>query len=211
MRISILSLMVTVALCACLPQAAPAGDFPGVGDPHAWSDALPYYNRGNRYLNQGRYEDAAKDFQEAVSRYEHDPDFYINLGVALRKIDDYTGAENAFKSAIKLNPKDWTAWSNLGNAYLKQNRLKDTVATFEKALQCNPPAADKAALLRDIADIHKILRATGQEPMPSAPKPPAAKVAQKGKKAAPPAKSVSGSAPVPGKPTPAPAKDWGYE
>jgi hypothetical protein len=95
---------------------------------------------------------------------------------------------------------------------LKQNRLKDTVATFEKALKCNPPAADKAALLRDIADIHKILRATGQEPMPGATKPAAAtKVAQKGKKASTPAKSVSGSAPVPGKPTPAPAKDWGYD
>lgn len=185
--------------------AAFAGDFPGVGDPHAWSDALPYYNKGNQYLNQERYPEAVQKFQEAIALYSLDPDFHINLGVALRKVDDYIGAEQAFKAAAKLNDKDWTAWSNLGNAYLKQNRLKDTIAAFERALKCNPPAIEKAAMHRDIADIHKILRATGQEPLPEQPKP-------KGKKKPTTAKKVTAPAARPApKPVQVPAKDWGYE
>lgn len=192
-------------LCALAPAAAFAGDFPGIGDPAAWSDALPYYNRGNRYLNQQRYEDAARDFQEAVSRYQYDADFYVNLGVALRKIDDYKGAEQAFKSAIKLKPKDWMAWSNLGNAYLKQDRMKDTIAAFEQAMKCNPPASEKAAMIQDIADIHKILRATGQEPLPV---PPGTKVAAKPKQKSvqkPVQPKSKAAAPAP------PAKEWGYD
>jgi tetratricopeptide (TPR) repeat protein len=190
--------LILTVICAFAPSAAFAGDFPGIGDPSAWSDALPYYNRGNRYLSQQRYEDAVRDFQEAVSKYKYDADFYVNLGVALRKIEDYKGAEQAFKSALKLKPKDWMAWSNLGNAYLKQDRLKDTISAFEQALKCNPPAAEKTAMLQDIVDIHKLLRATGQEPLPV---PPGTKSTAKSKP-----KPVAKSAPPP-----KPVKDWGYD
>ncbi len=62
-------------------------------------------------------------------------------------------------------------WSDLANAYLKQNKLQETIATFEKTLQCNPPAAEKIAIQRDIADIKKILRSRGELPEPNAGKP----------------------------------------
>lgn len=136
-----------------------ADDFPGKGDRFAWSSALPFYNRGNKYLEHDRIEEAVQDFEEAIYRYEYDPDFYINYGVALRKRENYTGAEQAFKKAIELRPNDWQSWSNLANAYLKQNRLKDTIACFQKAMKIKPPppAQEKAAMLKDIADITKIL------------------------------------------------------
>jgi tetratricopeptide (TPR) repeat protein len=188
------------------PLCAHAGDFPGIGDPAGWSDALPYYNRGNRYLNNGRPEDAMRDFQEAITKYPYDADFHINLGVAFQKLEDYGAAEQAFKAAIKLKPKDWSGWNNLGNAYLKQDRLKDTVAAYEHALKCNPPAADKAAIMRDLADIHKLLRATGQEPLPT---PPGTKIATKSKTPAKKQAPATAAPPAPAKP--AQSKDWGYE
>lgn len=191
---------------AAMPLAAFAGDFPGVGDPAAWSDALPYYNRGNRYLNQARPEDAMNDFQTAISKYPYDPDFHLNLGVALRKLEDYGGAEQAFKAAIKLKPKDWMAWSNLGNAYLKQNRMKETISAFEQALKCNPPASDRAAMLGDIADIHKLLRATGQEPLPIST---STKIATKAKAPTKKQATANPASAAPAKPVR--AKDWGYD
>ncbi len=33
------------------------------------SAALPYYNRANRYLSQGRFEDAERDLLEAIHLY----------------------------------------------------------------------------------------------------------------------------------------------
>ncbi|HEY9679092.1 MAG TPA: tetratricopeptide repeat protein [Drouetiella sp.] len=145
---------------------AQAEGFPGKGDEDAWSDALPYYNRGNRYLAKEQYEQALEDFKVAVGKYTFDPDFYLNLGVAYRKVGDYANAETAYKKSLALNDKDWMPWNDLANVYLKQDKLKETVATFQRALKCNPPAKDKAAIQQDIIDINKILRM--QAPPPKA-------------------------------------------
>ncbi len=155
-----------------------AEGFPGKGNPHDWSEALPYYNLANRYMQKERYEDAIAKYQEAIARYEYDPDFYINLGVAFRKMENFEGAEDAFKKAAALNAKDWMAWSNLANSYLKQDRLQDTMKAFEQALKCNPPVEEKEAILKDIADIKKILSMRNGGAMPPEMKSdtPAAKI-----------------------------------
>jgi tetratricopeptide (TPR) repeat protein len=156
----LLSIALTAAIAGQLiwANALIAGNgFPGKGDQSAWSNALPHYNLANRYLNDQRYDEAAAQYREAISLYPYDPDFHINLGVVCRKLDDYTGAEQAFKKALELDSSDWMSWSNLGNAYLKQNKLKETIAAFQKSLKCNPPVSEKPKLQQDIADINKIL------------------------------------------------------
>ncbi len=150
-------------------QGIPAGfsdDFPGKGDRGAWSSALPYYNRANKYLEHGRIEEAIQDYEEAIFRYEYDPDFYVNYGVALRKRENYKGAEEIFKKAIELRANDWQAWSNLANSYLKQDKLKETIESFEKAMKVQPPPpqSEKAAMLKDIEDINKILSMRAKAP-----------------------------------------------
>lgn len=145
-------------------SASQAEGFPGKGDEDAWSDALPYYNRGNRYLQKEQYQQALEDFKVAVGKYTFDPDFYTNLGVAYRKVGDYANAEDAYKKSLALNDKDWMPWNDLANVYLKQDKLKETVATFQRALKCNPPAKDRAAIEQDIKDINKILRMQAPPP-----------------------------------------------
>lgn len=125
--------------------------------PAAWSDAIPYYNLANKYLEKERYEDAVDNYHEAIARFPNDPDFYINLGYSYRKLEDFESAEQAFRKALLLNNKDWMTWSNLANALLKQNKLTETVSTFEKCLKLTMPASERAAINRDIADIKKIL------------------------------------------------------
>ncbi len=161
-------LMILFAYIINIPQAF-ADDFPGKGDRFAWGNALPYYNLANKYLEHGRYEDAVAKYEEAIFRYEYDPDFFINYGVALRKLENYSAAEQAFKKAIELRGNDWQAWSNLANSYLKQNRLKETIACFQKAMKMNPPPPkeERENMLKDIADINKIL--SMQQPPPAAP------------------------------------------
>ncbi len=136
--------------------------------PAAWSDAIPYYNLANKYLEKERYEDAVDNYHEAIARFPNDPDFYINLGYCYRKLEDFESAEQAFRKALTLNNKDWVTWSNLANALLKQNKLPETVSTFEKCLKLTMPASERALINRDIADIKKILAM--RQPK-SAPKP----------------------------------------
>lgn len=143
-----------------LSQASPAlaDGFPGVGSQSDWSDALPYYNVANKNLQEEHYDAAVRRYKEAISHYQYDPDFFVNLGVACRKLGDYAAAEEAFKAAIKLNDKDWMPWSDLANVYLKQDKLQEAVTTFARTLKCAPPAQEKAAIEQDIKDINKILR-----------------------------------------------------
>jgi tetratricopeptide (TPR) repeat protein len=164
-RMSRLRMGVCVVIGACwlssvwfLAAVAEDGGAEGKGD---WSAALPYYNRANKRLNESRYDEAVQDFNDAIARYPGDPDFYTNLGIALRKLGKYGDAEQAYKKAIKLNPKDWVPWSDLANVYLKQDKLKETVATFEEVLKHDPPAAEKEAIKKDITDIKKIMSMQG--------------------------------------------------
>jgi cytochrome c-type biogenesis protein CcmH/NrfG len=154
----IASIFLIVAFCtvAWMPGSLADG-FPGKGSSSAWGDALPHYNLANKYLNTERYEQAVEKFQDAINIYPYDPDFYTNLGVALRKLERYTDAEQAFKEATKLSPDDWVPWSDLANAYLKQNKLKETIATFQRTLKCNPPASERTAIQQDIKDITKVM------------------------------------------------------
>ena len=150
-----------------MPLPALAEGFPGEGSRSDWGDAIPYYNQANRYLAAQRYDDAARRYNDAIAIYKFDPDFYINLGVAYRKLGDFPNAELALKSALKLNDKDWMPWSDLANIYLKQDKLQEAVKTFQRTLKCSPPAAEKAAILQDIKDINKILAM--QQPPPVKP------------------------------------------
>jgi tetratricopeptide (TPR) repeat protein len=166
LKLSIQYSLATLLLISSATMAHPAQaeGFPGKGDEDAWSDALPYYNRGNRYLQKEQFQQALEDFKVAVGKYTFDPDFYTNLGVAYRKVGDYANAEDAYKKSLALNDKDWMPWNDLANVYLKQDKLKETVATFQRALKCNPPAKDKAAIEQDIKDINKILRMQAPPP-----------------------------------------------
>lgn len=190
---AVISAAIVLSLAFGLPCMADG--FPGRGNQYDWSAALPYYNLGNKYMQSERYEDAIQKYHEAIGKYEHDPDFYINLGVALRKVENFQAAEDAFKHAAALNAKDWMSWSNLANSYLKQDKLEDTIKAFETALTCNPPAAEKEAILKDIADIKKILsvRNGGAEP-PATKNPPSAKIISGGKRGGKSAVKAPGAA-----------------
>lgn len=156
----------TIALSVFAVNRAMAGDFPGKGDRSAWGDALPHYNLGNRYLEKKRYDDAVEEYQKAIDLYDQDADFHLNMGVAYRKSEDFDLAEQCFRRAIAINDKDWMAWSDLANSLLKQNKLKECADTFKQCLKCKPPAAEVAAIQKDIADIQKILDM--QTPKPQA-------------------------------------------
>jgi len=184
MRLLLCGLICALILCCFNSSPAKSEGFPGKGQPHDWSSALPYYNLGNRYMQKERYEDAIAKYEKAIELYQYDPDFYVNLGVAWRKLENFTAAEAAFKKAAELNAKDWMSWSNLANSYLKQDRLEDTIKAFEQALKCNPPVEEKTAIIKDIADIKKILSVRNGGVQPPEPKGASAKIIPGGKSAA---------------------------
>lgn len=184
MRTAFWSLFVSATLAAGVVNAE---GFSGQGHPADWSEALPYYNLGNKYLSSQRWQDAVQKYEEAIARYKYDPDFYVNLGMARRQLADFTGAEAAFKAAIALNDKDWMAWSNLANAYLKQDRLEDCLKAFEETLKRQPPAQEVQAIKTDMVMLKKFI---GMRKPAAAP---AARSSKPASSAASPGKQTSGA------------------
>ena len=88
------------------------------------------FNLGDAYYQQGKYEEAAEQFQLLTHRATSKDSLstaYHNLGNALMKSKKYQEGANAYKSALKNNPKDEDTRYNLAYAQqmLKQQQQKN--------------------------------------------------------------------------------------
>lgn len=68
------------------------------------------------------------------------------------KEKDYENSASKFKSAIRVNEKDFAAHYNLGNAYYKTNQFEEARTEFEKAQQLAKNKNDKAAALYNLGN-----------------------------------------------------------
>ncbi|HEY7160287.1 MAG TPA: tetratricopeptide repeat protein, partial [Acidobacteriota bacterium] len=66
---------------------------------------------------------------------------------------NYAEAEGAYKKAIALNPKEPIVHQQLGMALLGQSKKDEAKIEFQKYLELNPNAADKADILELIKDM----------------------------------------------------------
>ncbi len=88
------------------------------------------FNLGDAMYQQGRYDDASKQF-ELASKTLADPKLkaqsYHNMGNCQLKKDEYEKAVDAYKQALKLNPTDKDTKYNLAyaNAKLKEKQKQD--------------------------------------------------------------------------------------
>src|SRR5204863_4866518 len=81
-------------------------------------------------FEQARYPDAACAFREAARLR---PDFarvHVNLGLALERVGDLVGAEEALREALRLRPDDAVARTNLGTVLRRQRRATDAEAVY---------------------------------------------------------------------------------
>ena len=83
------------------------------------------YNLGNAYFKQGKYDEAAKQYESAGAlkslSKEEVSKIYHNLGNAFLKEQKYQESINSYKNALKANPKDNDTRYNLAYA---QSRLQ---------------------------------------------------------------------------------------
>jgi tetratricopeptide (TPR) repeat protein len=84
-----------------------------------------YFNLGDNYYKQGKYDEAIKSYKDALSKAKtgsERADAYHNIGNALLKKNDYQGSIDAFKKSLKVNPGDKETKYNLSYAL---NMLKN--------------------------------------------------------------------------------------
>ena len=102
--------------------------------------------QGYKLAEQGRYDEAIKNYNEAIRLNPQDAKAYNNRGIAYYYLDHLERAIEDYDKAIRLNPEDAEAYYNWGFAYKLQGKKAEAIADFEKfiTLTDNPQLIEMA-------------------------------------------------------------------
>ena len=87
------------------------------------------------YTDQKRYDDAVAAIQQAIAIEDKDADYWSNLGLVRRILQQWREAEIAVRHALALAPTDWNAWFALADIL---RRLGDQAGWQEALAKARP-------------------------------------------------------------------------
>ncbi|TFZ00736.1 type IV pilus biogenesis/stability protein PilW [Ramlibacter henchirensis] len=98
------------------------------------------------YFEQGQTAVALDELKQVVAIDPTYPDAYNLRGLIHMRLNDFRQAEDSFKRAVSLNPRDGNTIHNLAWLYCQQRRFEDANQSFEQALS-NRTYGDRAKTL----------------------------------------------------------------
>jgi Tfp pilus assembly protein PilF len=94
-----------------------------------------------------RHEDALRDFEKALGLSGPDAATWHRIGQSQRYLGQFEAAENAFLTALKLDPGHLEGMANLGNLYRDAGRPRDAIVWLSKAVDKAPDEGTLRAML----------------------------------------------------------------
>ena len=102
------------------------------------NNSSAYTTRGEYCLNNVQFDEAIKNFTEAILLDPNNSRAYAKRGEAYRHQGRYDMAIKDYRQAIKLEPDDFSFYADRGRVYQDQRRYDKAVKDFTKALSLNP-------------------------------------------------------------------------
>ena len=109
------------------------------------NDFRSFLREGNRQYNADKVEDAERSYRRALSIDDRSDMAAFNLGSALYRQERFEDAVREFEkvaSATTDKMEKAKAYHNLGNSYLQQQKLKESIEAYKQALRNNPNDLD---------------------------------------------------------------------
>ena len=93
-----------------------------------------YLNVGGTYNDLGRFLEAIAPLKKSIALH---PSYgaYTNLGTSYLGLHKQQEAAAAYEEAVKLDPKQYVTWGNLGAAQYYGNARPQSMITYRKAIQ----------------------------------------------------------------------------
>lgn len=142
---------VLLALGGC--AAAPAGDVGSSRDIVTESDEPETRKRARirmelavGYFEQGQTNVALDELKQVIAADPTFPDAYNLRGLIYMRLNDMRQAEDSFKRAVTLNPRDGNVQHNYGWMLCQQSRYDESLRAFDVAM-ANPLYAGRAKTL----------------------------------------------------------------
>jgi tetratricopeptide (TPR) repeat protein len=108
----------------------------------AQSKEAVFFYRGTALAKQGKFEEAVKDYDQAIKLKPDLAEAFNNRGTALIKQGKYVEAVKDYDQAIKLKPDYAEAFNNHGTALAKQGKYVAAVKDFDQAIELKPDDAE---------------------------------------------------------------------
>ena len=109
-----------------------------------------YEVEGNIHVKEGKFDEAAKAFDEAYKRGAS-----AELAIKLYQVRNKLGradASDALLQWVKAHPDDMNVTMSLGSVYQAEKRTKDAIAQYERVLQKQP---NNAVVLNNLAWLYQ--------------------------------------------------------
>ena len=98
------------------------------------------------YFEQGQTNVALDELKQVIASDPSFPDAYNLRGLIYMRLNDMRQAEDSFRRAVALNPRDANVQHNLGWLLCQQGRYDESLRSFEVAM-ANPLYAGRAKTL----------------------------------------------------------------
>ena len=95
------------------------------------------------YFEQGQTNIALDELKQSIAADPTYPAVYNMRGLIYMRLNDYRFAEESFKQALTLSPRDASVMHNLGWLLCQQSKYSESTAMFQKALS-NPQYGERA-------------------------------------------------------------------
>jgi tetratricopeptide (TPR) repeat protein len=92
---------------------------------------------GNEKFDQKQYADAVAAYEKVLPA-ERDAALLNRLGISYHFLNQQKAAENAYKAALRLDPRDAEAINNLAVLYYSQRKFSDAERQVRRAIEQSP-------------------------------------------------------------------------
>jgi len=106
------------------------------------SEADQLFLKGNKSYSGGSFAEAAAAYEQAIKLDPGSWHYYLNLGLAYKKLEKPDESLAAFKKAAELNPASPSANKEIGEALAKAGNLAEAKPFYEKFVNLSPDDAD---------------------------------------------------------------------
>ena len=101
-----------------------------------------YIQEAQKYYEQGLYEKAISQCQQAISLEIDAVAAYIILGKSQEKVGQIKQAESNYQTALKIQPNNASIYRLLGNLYVEYQSGNLAIYCYQKAVEIEPKVAD---------------------------------------------------------------------
>jgi tetratricopeptide (TPR) repeat protein len=113
---------------------------------------------GYNALNEGRTDEAIKNFEKALQIDDRDEMVYYNYATALNKSGRNQKADSILKKSLEINPDFELSLMYLGNISRSQNKTDDAIGYYEKVIKADRKYFEAYVAMAELLTDRDIIR-----------------------------------------------------